>query len=322
MSKAISRPGTGDLVDHALSLIAAADVERPEKAARIRGELERWRRESPVHKTAYEEALRRWNALGNALPEVRAHFDAGKTKPRRIGARGMLCVAALIAAVGLAIKWRLQQPLFEQTFQTGTAQIAKLSLPDASRIDLNAQSALRVRLYRDRRIIELTAGEARFEVTQDANKPFQVQTRSGIVEVIGTVFTVGDRGNRIVIEVEQGRVRFSPRGENSSIGLTGGERLLARENAAVKIQHYDANVHAEWRDGWLVFDNEPLADALLSINPYRNTPIRLADDKAGLLRLTGRFRPGDSQLLLAALPKILPIEIKEQSDGSVEIRHR
>lgn len=88
------------------------------------------------------------------------------------------------------------------------------------------------------------------------------------------------------------------------------------------MQRYDSSGHAEWRDGWLVFDNEPLADALLAINPYRKKPIRLADAKAGLLRLTGRFRADDSKSLLAALPKILPIAVAEQSDGSIEIRQR
>jgi ferric-dicitrate binding protein FerR (iron transport regulator) len=37
-------------------------------------------------------------------------------------------------------------------------------------------------------------------------------------------------------------------------------------------------VAAEWRVGWLVFNNEPLAEAILAINPYRKKPILLADE--------------------------------------------
>lgn len=322
MSKAKSNPLTTELVDHALSLIAAADVERPAKAVRIRRDLDFWRGQSPLHASAYEEALRRWNQLGNALPQVRAHFDEPKPVARKIHSRGMLCIAVTIAVVAVAFTWYLQQPVLEQAYQTGTGHITKLSLPDGSRIDLNAQSRLQVALYRGRRVVELTGGDARFEATPDASKPFQVITRAGIVEVVGTVFSVSDRGNRVVVEVEHGHVRFLRRGESAALELGSGQRLLARENTPVRIEHYDASAHAEWRDGWLVFDNELLADALLAINPYRKTPIRLADDKAGRLRLTGRFRAGDSQSLLSALPKILPIVVTELSDGTVEIRQR
>jgi transmembrane sensor len=311
-----------DLIDHALSLLAAADIEGPERSARIRCDLDRWQSESPTHKIAYDEALRRWNALGNALPTLRERFREPKLKTRSIRSRNMFCIAVFIAVVALAFAWHARQPIFNRSYQTGTAQIAKLSLPDGSRIDLNAQSALEVRLYRNRRVVEFKGGDARFEVRSDAGKPFQVITRVGMVEVTGTVFTVSDRGRRVIIEVERGGVRFFPNKASDEMEITDGQRLSVQENAPLKIDRYDASRSAEWRDGWLAFDNDPLADAVLAINPYRKKPIYLADGKAGLLRLTGRFRAQDSQSLLAALPKILPIVVIERSDGSVEIRHR
>jgi transmembrane sensor len=322
MSKAMSGSIATDLVEHALSLIAVADIQRPEKAARIRHDLDRWQNQSPAHKTAYEEALRRWHALGAVMPGLRTRFDEPKPALRKIRSRGVLCIVALVMTATAALMWQLQRPTFDQTFRTGTAQIARVSLPDGSRIDVNAQSHLQVSLYRHRRVVELTGGEARFEVTPEASKPFQVNTRAGLVKVIGTIFTVSDRGDRVRVEVEEGRVRFLGRGKNNSVDVTRGERLLAQENTPIRIEPYNASGDAEWRDGWLVFDNEPLADALLAINPYRKSPIHLADDKAGLLRLTGRFRAGDSQSLLAALPKILPITVSEDFDGKVEIRRR
>jgi transmembrane sensor len=295
----MSRLVTADLIDHALSLIAQADVEPPEKAARIRDDLDRWRSESAVHMSAHEEALRRWTALAGALPGMRKHFAEPKVN-RKLGTRGMLSIAVIVVMFAAASTWYLRQPTFQQAYHSGTGQIGKLTLPDGSRIDLNAQSAVQVRLYRSQRVVELSSGEARFEVRPDPSKPFQVHTRTGVIEVIGTVFSVSDRGSRILIEVEIGRVRFRPGGEKSVLELGGGERLLARDDIPIKIERYNVRERAEWRNGWLVFDNEALADALLSINPYRKSPIRLADDKTGRLRLTGRFRAGDSQSLLTA----------------------
>lgn len=202
------------LVEHALSLIAATSIEAPARAARKRNELTRWRTMSPEHEAAYEEALRRWRFIGAMAPELRARFDeplpAFPGSARKFRSRGALCVAAIVVFVTALFSWYLRQPSFNQSFESGIAQIAKLSLPDGTRVDLNAKSALRVTFYRDRRTVDFKGGEARFEVAADPSKTFQVTTGAGVVEVVGTIFTVRDRGNRVVVEVEQGRVRFVP----------------------------------------------------------------------------------------------------------------
>ena len=146
---------TAKLIEHALALIAAAAVERPVQAARIRDDLERWRHGSWAHEQAYAEALRRWQALGMVLPAVRERFDAPQPAARWRRAGAMGGIAALLVGATVALLWYLQQPTFVQRYQTATAQTARLSLPDGSRIDLNAQSHVHVTLYRHRRVMVL-----------------------------------------------------------------------------------------------------------------------------------------------------------------------
>jgi transmembrane sensor len=320
----MSHTGSRPLVEHALSLIAGAEVERPEQAQRLRAELDQWRVASSNHEDAYERALRQWQALGAAGPQLRSRFaEPSRAAKRRKGRAGpLLAVAAFLASFAGLVGWHLKQPVFDRAVQTGTAQLAQVPLPEGGRIDLNARTDLRVTLYRDRRTVELKRGEARFEVAFDPSCPFRVETREGVVEVVGTAFVVSDRGDGVTVDVEHGRVRFLPAVELAGITLRGGERVTVRHGVAGSVEHIGQREIAPWRDGWLVFENERLADALQAINAFRTMPIALADEHAGTLRLTGRFRATDSHGLLAALPRILPVHVVERADGSAEISSR
>lgn len=314
------------LIEQALWQITMGEIVRPEEAERMREELARWRSASPAHESAYEEALRQWQALAAVGPQLRGRFEepaptqARQRRKSRMG--GTLALLALGACLAALAGWQWRQPTFDQAYETGAAQMLQAALPDGSRIELNARSALRVTLYRDRRLAKLANGEARFSVSHAADRPFRVETRAGAVEVLGTVFVVSDRGGAVSVEVEQGRVRFALPKQGSSIELAPGERVRVRAGAAASLERLPAAGLGSWREGWLVFDNERLADALPLINAYRNEPVRLADPEAGELRLTGRFRAADSAALLAALPRILSVEIHERADGSAEIRRR
>ena len=174
---------------------------------------------------------------------------------------------------------------------------------------------------RGQRVVELISGEARFDVASDAARPFRVKTRVGMVEVIGTAFVISDRGETVTVDVERGRVRFTS-ATDLSVQLAGGEHIAVRNGISGPVENTGAREIAPWRDGWLAFDNERLADALPAINAFRAVPIVLADAHAGQLRLTGRFRANDTRTLLAALPKILPVDIVDHADGTAAIRSR
>lgn len=310
------------LVEHALSLLAAASIETPVVASRLRAQLEEWRSLSVEHALAYTHAMRQWQALDAVAPALRSHFVEPKRKRCASRTRNTLAVLAFVSGIAGLLGWQLSQPVFEQQVQTGIAQLAQVPLPDGSRIDVNAGSVLQVVFYRNRRLVELKRGEARFEVASEADRPFRVQTRSGTVEVIGTVFVVADRGDAITIDVERGRVRFLPVDPASTIELTDGERMVVHDGVPGAVKNAGNREFAPWRDGWLVFDNEQLVDALPAINAFRKSPLVLADEHAGKLRLTGRFRANDLYGLLAALPRVLPVEIVDRGDGVTAIRSR
>ena len=319
-------PAFSNLVEQALSRITLAQIAVPAKAESIRESLEQWRRQSAEHDAAYQEAVRQSGALEALVPALRERFEK---PPRRRGRTGGsllsfalagLAVAALVLGFG---QWRDRQPVFHERLATAIGQQATLELPDGGHIELGAKSSVEVTYFRGRREVSFGHGEARFTVAHDAGRPFSVQTREGSVEVVGTVFDVLDRGGPVAVTLESGKVLFRPaRDPAATVVLRPGERLISRQGIIGAVVPASPVASTAWRRGWLVFDNEPLADALPRINAYRRTPIRADDPVVLALRLTGSFRVSESDQLLSVLPQILPVEVHPAADGSIRLASR
>ncbi|THF62952.1 iron dicitrate transport regulator FecR [Pseudothauera nasutitermitis] len=329
------------LVEKALRLIARAAVEPPESACRAQAELMRWQKRSPENAAACEEARARWQMLGTLAPELREQFarpDAVLPRPGRRQLLGLLFTGGAVGLLGGGAWWyRQHETLVARHYFNETREALLAELPDGagglpgSRVQLAPATRLQVNLSRALRAADLQTGEAYFAVARDAARPFRVRTRAGDIEVLGTAFSVTDRGGAVDIAVEHGHVRFTPRADGlnrlpllgpSAIDLYGGQALAVRDGRPGAVRTVRAEQIAPWRDGWLIFDDTRLAEALPTINAYRQQPIVLADARVGALRLTGRFRAQDQRGLLQALPAILPLHVETLDDGGVRLRAR
>ncbi|SDP62362.1 FecR family protein [Rhodoferax sp. OV413] len=336
------------LVERALALIVKGEIAPGTAAQDARMALNQWRNKSPEHAAALLEARHRWDALGGMADGLRAHFDApaAHTTAAAVSASSdrperrklLLSIAGMLGCglvAGRGVQWYWQQPVFRAAYSTSTAQMIKLALVDAAngtagtQLELAPQSVINVALYRQRRVVEMARGEVRFDVAHDTQRPFLVLTRGAIIEVVGTVFTVRDRGGPITVGVEQGHVRVQVRARNGTetpqlevIDLRRGELVEVRDGHADAVRQSDTQALSAWRDGWFVFENTPLGDALAVVNSYRNQPIISNDPNIDALRLSGRFRTNDSVGLVALLPTILPVTAMPRPDGSVELLAR
>ena len=200
-----------------------------------------------------------------------------------------------------------------------------------SRLQLAPGTVLPASLSRAARHVELAGGEAYFAVARDIGRPFRVDTRAGRIEVLGTAFNIADRSGALDIAVEHGQVRFTPRGEGlarlpvfapPAIDLRGGEALSVRDARPEAVRPIPPGQVAAWRDGWLLFDDTPLADALPAINAYRRQPIVLADDRTGAQRQTGRIRAQDKRSHVQAQPPLQPLRVEVLDDGSIRLAAR
>jgi len=314
-------------LEHALLLIARQHGGNAQTAQVAAEDLARWRRQEPANERAALAALAGWSAtdavaLRGAVPLPSSQDERARTTRRR--ALSVLGVAGLAGMLG---RWHWQQPLEKLALHTGHGQQLGQDLSDGSRIDLAPATEVLVVLYRQRREVHLSQGEVRLEVTHDAARPLDVVTPRGRVRVLGTVFSVALHGSDLVVRVAKGRVAVWPpeaaADAPAECVLAAGEAArLTAESGAQPFSINPQDVGA-WREGWLVFDQTPLAEVVARWNDYLARPMQLAgDSRLHAMRLTGSFKLREPVTFLASLPRSLPVRVEPLPDGSLLIHRR
>ncbi|CAK9887779.1 MULTISPECIES: FecR family protein [Pseudomonas] len=299
-------------VQQALTYLAALSSDDPERVQQARGQLERWRGKSSEHERAWQEAEQRWQLVHRLAPQLRTAVvpEPVTISRRRLLRQGGGLLVAVAGASWLGWLWR-RTPQFDRLLQTVHAEPPRReTLPDGSQLLLAAETSLRIEYSNGLRQVRLLQGNVYFDVARERLRPFLISTRLGEVQVLGTAFSVSDRGGEIQVAVARGRVEVRGLHEGSQV-LQAGERisldaqgrlltLKAEPHAAPDVEH--------WQRGWWSFTDAPLAEVIAEVNAYALQPVTLSAD-AAQLHLTGSFPSGQPEMLLQTLPKILPVNM-------------
>ncbi|QHC96728.1 FecR family protein [Pseudomonas sp. M20] len=284
-----------------------------------------WLNQHPQHRDEFQLLQGLWSAADLLpTPRLKALVETPPTRrERRPMLRYAVAASVLAVALGLGLFSGLNHPGgYRAEFATALGERKHVALPDGSVIDLNSRSRLQVRYEKDRRLIELSEGEAMFSVAHDAARPFVVEAGSGKVTVTGTRFDVRRDVTQTRVAVEQGTVKVQGRdaADNQFISLTAG--LGTHVDAQGKVAAAYAVNPTEltaWRSGKLVFNNASLSEVAAEVSRYRDKPLTVANPAVASLRLTSVFKSDNTDALLKALPSILPVAVRSLADGSQEI---
>lgn len=197
------------------------------------------------------------------------------------------------------------------TLVTNNQKLRK-TLPDGTTILLNRHSVLTypTTFTDDRRDVTLT-GEAFFDVTPDATRPFRIQARGSAVQVLGTSFSVRAYTANVSVAVREGKVRFSA--GRKAILLTKNQQAAfdVKVDTIRRMPQLAPNVFA-YQTGQLIFNKEPLRDVIQAINQYYNTNVRLANDRIGNCRLTTRFDKIPLETVLDVMAESLDLRVRHE----------
>ncbi|MFJ2458110.1 FecR family protein [Pseudomonas neuropathica] len=300
-------------------------LQEPAIEADEQQRFDAWLNEHPQHRDEFQLLQGLWSAA-DLLPAPRLKALA-ETPPNRRQRRPLLryAVAASVLAValGLGLFSGLNHPGgYRAEFATALGERKHVALPDGSVIDLNSRSRLQVRFEQDRRLIELSEGEAMFSVAHDTSRPFVVEAGSGKVTVTGTRFDVRRDVTQTRVAVEQGTVKVQGRdaADDQFISLSAGlgTHVDAQGQVAAAYAVNPAELTA-WRSGKLVFNNASLSEVAAEVSRYREKPLTVTNPAVASLRLTSVFKSDNTDALLKALPSILPVAVRTLADGSQEI---
>ncbi len=159
----------------------------------------------------------------------------------------LLSVAASVALLVASVLFMK----FHTTTLTTSDQVANLSLPDGSEVQLNTNSTLSYAPYwwSFSRAIHLE-GEAFFEV--EKGEKFAVFSTNGTTEVLGTSFNIYARETEYQVLCKTGKVKVTDK-QSKHVFLTKNEFAKLENNLIVKSKEANSTAILAWKSE--KFDN-------------------------------------------------------------------
>lgn len=281
-----------------------------------------WLMADARHAAAVKEIEQAWQIMqkprragqAGALAAAIALQLGARTRTRRRLVAG-LSLGGLAAAVALSL---LPSRQLEREAAPVVASVGvkpeRQTLPDGSRVELNAGAEIRVDFSAERRAVRLVRGEAHFAVTKDPSRPFVVIADAVSVRAVGTEFAVRVAPTLVDVLVTEGRVaverRESPADSPAATGaqplpppdappatlVDAGNRavvptdLPARTPPQVQaVAAHQIQASLAWRNLRVEFTATPLAEIVTRLNQHNRTQVVIGEPVLGDVRVSGIF---------------------------------
>lgn len=193
------------------------------------------------------------------------------------------------------------QPEVYNTITTPRGGQYQLTLPDGSKVWLNAASSLKfpASFTGQERNVELT-GEAYFEIAKATSPsdgvriPFKVTSGNQTVEVLGTHFNINAYPDEATINTTllEGSVKISlssSLGEPARMTRSDGGRGMrlsqllypgqqAKVGAGIRVSNIDAAQAIAWKNGYFIFPSEDIGSIMRKISRWYDADIKYEGD--------------------------------------------
>ncbi|AOE83283.1 FecR domain-containing protein [Pseudomonas sp. TCU-HL1] len=287
--------------------------------AELHKACEHWRGQDASHELAWQRVQQLDRELGQAMPGSGLVLDNARAGLRRRQALKLLSGAA----VGGAALWLTRDitPWERLTadLATATGERRGLALADGSQLQLNTDSAVDIRFGSQQRLVELRRGEI-FVNSANRAAPLRVRTAHGLVETQAAHFVLRQGKAASRLSVLQGSVALTPGSRLSRRVVEAGQSFDIARDGVRPVPQLDMEAGA-WVDGLIVTRDMRLADFLAEVARYRHGRLACAEAIADL-RLSGVFRLDDTEMLLALLPRTLPVELHYRTRWWVTVEAR
>jgi len=225
-----------------------------------------------------------WNNLNSRLNKNNPEIKTDNTRTRLLSPPllRIAAVALILFSLGSVAVYLNNSGYLNKRISVVTANDQKnvvIDLPDGSKIFLNRNSEFNYRgnFGKHNRDVKLT-GEAFFEISADASKPFIIDAGNAKVKVIGTSFNVITKNSESAVEVfvKTGKVILSDISGSHSLALEPG--FVGKMDAKTQGKTINNNPnYLAWNTGLLVYTGQKLDVVFKDLKRVYNMDI-MADD--------------------------------------------
>jgi transmembrane sensor len=280
----------------------------------------------------------------NPIKQVGDHKNS-----KRFGLNKMLRIAAIFI-VAFGVSWLIQTKLSNNDqsalsyyeYKTPKGARSEISLPDGSRVWMNAESKLKIpgKNFQSNRKIYLE-GEAYFEIKKDLKHPLVVETSDLNIKVVGTSFNVKSYPGEGTIEttLEKGKIiienktsgtiqntsefALEPNQRATFIKKQGkillddikslqpdinNRKVIQREEKIIFNEKVQTSKYTSWKDGKLIFDNETFESLAVKLERWYDIKIEIEDQALKRIRFTGTFENESIEQSLEIMKLTTPIK--------------
>jgi transmembrane sensor len=291
--------------------------------------LAAWVQGSELHQAEFQRVKELF--YNTAYAPIRKTFDGKKAfngfqkstnqTARFVALRPWISVAAIVtvlfgSSIFFVFKNHIKSSATSLSYVYNSAK-PTFTLPDKSTIELNKNSSLQYKTeVTDKRSTSLI-GEAYFDISHNAQRPFEIEAGKIKVKVLGTAFNVNARNvDSIVVSVTRGRVQLQAiDDETKSVILTVGQSAYFSRNEFSSIKTFYPNALA-WKEKVLLFDATPLSEVVSTLGNYFDTKL-LLDSKNRNQQLTVKLIEPKLDSVLQLLQVMYNLQTAKTSQGII-----
>ena len=289
--------------------------------------FQRWYEADPRHADAYDRMAAIWSGASRISRAPKAMLVDKKPVPLFRRPFGFALAASFVVAIALATMVLLGSPWrggskgpSEQAMALASTvgEVRQVDLPDGSRVILDSDSRVDVRLSSTERRLTLREGRARFIVAHET-RPFIVSAASNEVVATGTIFDVSLFQGQLAVVLIEGSVEVRRPGGAPDRGtqrLSAGQKLVAGGDAPA-VRQPVIQGETRWPSRMLEFEDTPLREAVALVNRYSRTQLRLGDERIGNLRVSGAYRAGDVEGFARSLVAAFGLRLETRPNGNL-----
>ena len=265
-----------------------------------------WRQAAEIPEPQFGKAAA-WHRVSATM-----HMPAATTPAVKTHRLWPIGIAAAVIALAISAYFLLSVQPLQPAPAMGTAATTDsfrfVELADRSTVTLHRNSELQYpdQFARDARHVKLRRGEAFFNVTSDASRPFVVDAGNVEIKVLGTEFNVQVQDSVVTVHVREGRVLVSSPEDSITLttGITG--RVRMGHITATDIPVGNLYSYATQR---LVFDDAPLSEVIHDLEDSYPYTFELKNDALKNCRLTANFYKDDIDKIVNLVAETLNLSV-------------
>ncbi len=312
-----------DRIEMLITRSFLGELNNSEKA-----ELQSWLDASNENRSFYLEQKKVWEAV-ESLEKMKLIDEKGAFKKvsnslftnkrgsvfvtlQRIAA--ILFIPLFIASIWMYVSNFKEHKMLSsiyQTFETPLGMRSNLTLPDGSKVWLNAGSRISYPLYSKEHVRKVKIdGEVYFEVAKMKDIPFIVDAGNVEIEVLGTKFNCCAYANSELIQTAllEGSVKIRETSHGKQTTMIPGELVeFSKSTNTLAKSTTNLDKYVAWKSGKLMFREDPMDVVIEKLGRWYNIDIQVVDKEIRNYVYTATFENEKLEQVLDFLELSAPI---------------